>query len=134
MTPTNKQLRLFGLIFGTVLFIWISLGYYTDTLSLPLTLMLYLLPIVCISSAIIRPALLNGFYNRWTRTAHRVNQLVISLLLIIIFYAVITPIALLKRALGKDEIKSYSNSDTEISNSYRHTSRPIQREEMETPF
>lgn len=52
----------------------------------------------------VAPGGLRPLYRAWMKAAHGVGRLITSFLLTLVFYAVITPLGLLKRLFGGDPI------------------------------
>ncbi|OMH25697.1 hypothetical protein BGP75_24470 [Motiliproteus sp. MSK22-1] len=131
---SKQQLRLFGILLSIVICIWITVLFRHSGLLALLPGSAYILAMILFMLALIRPEVLSGPYQRWTQVAHLINRYLISALLIFIFYAVITPLSLVKRALNKDEVGSHPDHGTISSDSYRNHSDPIYPEDMENPF
>jgi hypothetical protein len=93
----KKQIRKFGLIalifFGTLC----ALGVWKEKF-LPTYLFGFLS--VLGLGFIVAPIPLKPVYNAWLRFAHLISRVITNLILILIYYLVITPSGLLKRLFG----------------------------------
>jgi len=102
ISPSPKDLRNFGLTFLVALGL---LGAYLLWRAkgppwLPWSLMV--LALACGLVGLTRPALLSLPYRAWMSLAAVIGFFMSRLILTILFYAVITPIGLLSRIMGKD--------------------------------
>jgi hypothetical protein len=93
----NKQIRKFGLIAFIFFGILCGLGVWKERL-LPILLFGFLSTIGI--GFIVAPTPLRPVYNAWLRFAHFIGRALTTLILILLYYLVITPAALIKRLLG----------------------------------
>ena len=131
---SKKQLRLFGIVFSVVICIWVTVLFQHSGILTPIPTIAYGLAVLLFILSLIRPEMLSRPYCRWIAIAHLINRYLISTLLSIIFYAVITPLSLVKRALNKDEVGSRPDHGTMSQDSYLDRSDPISPDDMENPF
>lgn len=103
LAVTRRDLRRFGLTIGIVLLgvagaLWArQQGGYVYVCAVGIALVL---------AAAIAPAALRWIYVGWMTGGLAIGTVVSTLLLICIFYAVITPIGLMARLAGKDFLKA----------------------------
>ena len=55
-----------------------------------------------IAVAVTYPALLTGFYKIWVKFGALIGGIISKIVLVVLFFAVVTPIGLVMRATGKD--------------------------------
>ncbi len=127
---SDKQLRLFGLLLSCVIIFWCSIALWKQYLALPTSMVLYAAALLLASTAIIKPGLLNSFHHYWLRVFSWFNKILTWTSLLIAFFLIITPVAIIKRTLGSNPV----HSPETMPNSYRQTSKPILREDMEHPY
>ena len=97
---SGKSLRKFGIVVGLVflfLTVWIYIKGYPHIFLYGAGLIGGLL----VSGGIIMPYALKGVYRYWMGMAFCMGWVVSRILLIILFYLIITPIGLLTRLMGK---------------------------------
>ena len=118
---TRKQLRSFGLLVGgifAVIGFWPLLlrgaGYRLWALALALLL---------IAPALIYPPALKPFHKVWMKLGHVLGWINTRIILGVIFFAVVTPIGMIRRMFRKDSMGRQPNSTLD---SYRlaRQSRP----------
>ena len=93
----KKQIRKFGLIALIFFGILCGLGIWRNKL-LP-TYLFGFLSVLGIGFVIV-PFPLKPVYDAWLRLAHLIGRMITNLILILIYYFVITPAGLIKRLLG----------------------------------
>ncbi len=99
LPETPKNLRVFGVGAAVLLMAFWSLKFfYFQTGNSPL--LIGFAAYFLISGLVLQPAL-KPVYRVWIRVAHKIGQINAYILLLLIFYAVITPIAFIMRKLGK---------------------------------
>ena len=126
----NKGLREFGLIGGAILAI--LLGFILPIFrhhSLPVWP--WIIGVALWIWAIVAPATLNFIYQIWMRIGLVLGWIQTRLILGIVFYVIICPMALIKRLLNQD---SMMRSFEPNSSSYGLTSKIKPKESMEKPF
>jgi hypothetical protein len=129
-TPDRQELRNFGLLTGALIALVFGLLLpWMHRWSLPrwpwiVGLALWL-------PAIIWPAALLPFYRGWTALGLVLGWINSRIILSLLFFLVITPMGLLRRALGHDAVARRFEPEAE---SYRVTSRARSKESMEKPF
>ncbi|MCW8885638.1 MAG: SxtJ family membrane protein [Motiliproteus sp.] len=131
--PSLKQLKLFGLLLSGVLLFWISFALYQWQIFNLYAITAYLLALLPGAIALWAPKRLSGFFQRWTGVAHGINRILIKSMLVIIFYLVISPIGVLKRFLGSDEIRNTLVKER-IGSGYRIKCPPSSARDMEEPY
>jgi hypothetical protein len=96
----NRQLRSFGLTVGgifAVIGLWPVVFHWAEPGGWAL-----ILAALLIGPAIIYPKILFWPHKAWMRLGHLLGWVNTRLILGIIFYAVVTPIGIVRRLLGKD--------------------------------
>ena len=81
--------------------------------------------------ALIAPASLRPVYRGWMRFGLLMNRITTPIILSLVFYIVITPIAFIRRLLGKDSMARRLDKDMP---SYRVKSRKASKDNLERPF
>ena len=99
MIPSRKDLVTFELIWA---FIFMVISLYPLFFSESIRLWSLITSIAFIIIALVRPLLLTGFYKIWVKFGEIIGGVISKLILLILFYAVFTPVALVLRLLGKD--------------------------------
>lgn len=98
---SKKSLRKFGLIVGAVfvlLTLWLTFKNYHPTLRY----ILGTIGILLIVFGIFLPKVLKGIYLFWIGIALAIGWVISRILLIILYYVVLTPIGLIGRSIGKE--------------------------------
>jgi uncharacterized membrane protein len=99
--PSNKK---FGLLFFGVFFALALYAYSKNEASLIIGLLLLLSSVFLISSFFYQ-GLLSPLNKAWFMLGLALGKIVSPIVLGIIFFGLITPIALIARLLGRDELK-----------------------------
>ena len=89
------------------------------------------LAIVLVVWGVVAPQTLRGVYRTWMRFGLLLNRIVTPVVLGIVFFAAITPMALISRIKGRDTMARSFDSRAE---SYRVASTRQPPEKMEKPF
>lgn len=125
-----KMLRQFGLILGFLLIALFGLlfpflmGHATPIWPWVTALALWI-------PSVFRPLWLTPMYRAWMAMAHVLNWIMTRLLLGLVFYVVIWPLGCIMKITGKDPMaRKWDKTLT----SYRVTSAPSSKEDMERPF
>ncbi len=80
---------------------------------------------------IIFPTGLRQIFTIWMRFGHLLSRITTPLILGVLYYIVITPVGLIRKALGKDAMRHKEDPDSE---SFRVQSRQPDDDHMERPF
>jgi hypothetical protein len=125
-----KGLREFGLVTGAavvalfgLLFPWmleLDWPVWPWAIAVPLWLL-----------ALIRPAWLRGIYRAWMRFGLLASWVMTPLMLGIVYFGMISPMAMVRRLMGKDPMQRALDPD---QNSYRVQSPKSPKEKLERPF
>lgn len=96
--------RSFGLLFTLVFTLG---GIYTVYKSLPpaSTSILFLVAIFFLAASLLKPKLLTQLNKSWFLLGFLMGKLVTPIMMGIIFFLLITPIAVITRVFGRDELK-----------------------------
>ena len=81
--------------------------------------------------ALLAPATLRGLYRGWMRVAHVLGRITTPLLMGVVFFLVLTPVALVMRLAGRDPMRRALQPGAD---SYRQDSSPTERRDLERPF
>lgn len=126
----QKGLREFGLISGTI--VAVIFGFILPVFrhhSLPV--LPWIIGVFFWLWAIVAPATLNFVYKIWMRIGLVLGWIQTRLILGIVFYVIICPMALIKRLLNRDSMRR--SFEPNLS-SYALTSKIKTKESMERPF
>jgi hypothetical protein len=125
-----KGLREFGLVTGAAVVVLFGLFFpwilerhwpvWPWAIAAPLWLL-----------ALIHPSWLRGIYRAWMRFGLLASRVTTPLFLGIVFFVMISPIAMVRRLMGKDPMQRALDPD---QNSYRVQSRSSPKEKLERPF
>jgi hypothetical protein len=100
ISSDRKELRKFGLVFGTGLFVLSMLLYAVHHHFN--ALLLWQIPLVSILLGLTFPVLLWPFQKIWMTFGLILGYIMTRILLGLVFYLVLTPIGLIARLAGKD--------------------------------
>jgi hypothetical protein len=81
--------------------------------------------------ALIRPSWLRGTYRAWMRFGLLASRLMTPLMLGIVYFGMISPMAMVRRLMGKDPMQRALDPDQD---SYRVQSPKSPKEKLERPF
>lgn len=105
---SKKILRKFGLLVGGIFLLigyWIYHSYQSPIFIIVLTVGASL-----ITSGLLFPNILSGVYKIWMGLAFALGWLMSRVLLLILFYLVLTPISLIAKLVGKSFLdRNFSN-------------------------
>ena len=119
---TDKtQIRKFGLIAFIFFGILCGLGIWKERL-LPIYIFGFLSTIGI--GFIVAPSPLRPLYNAWLRFAHFISRVITHVILVFIYYLVITPSGLIKRLIGGKPLPV--KPDKNISSYWVERSEPAQ--------
>lgn len=106
----RKELRKFGITFGIILgllgglFLWRDKGYYSY---------FFILSVAFGLLGLIVPVVLKPVYIGWMTLAVLLGWFMTRVILIVLFYVVVTPIGLLARSFGKDFLRLKFDRNTD---------------------
>lgn len=127
---TVKQLRQFGLSLGFVVFFWQSIYFYFREEPLVLfSFGAYLPSASLLLLALIIPNSLRGLFHYWMLIVELLNKLLTWFTMSVVYFVIITPVALLRRVMGKSIVTS-----NKLENSTKKISKQIMKEDMEHPY
>lgn len=101
LAPTPADLRKFALVFGGALAILGSLAWYRDSAVAPYLLVPAALVVLL---GLLAPKLLRGLFYAWMAIGLVLGTVVTAIILSLVFFLTLTPIALVMRLLGKDPL------------------------------
>lgn len=128
--PDRKGLREFGIVTGTIVAVLFGL-FFPWLLERDLPLWPWVFAGAFTLWALVAPESLRPIYRLWMRLGLLLSQVTTPIILGIIFFFVILPVALVMRLAGHDPMARRFDDQAE---SYRVPSHPPKRENMERPF
>lgn len=99
--PSNKK---FGLLFTGVFLVLALYGYFKNGFSIAVFSLL-LIGLFFLLAGLLDSTLLTPLNKAWFLLGHVLGKVVSPIVLGIIFFGLITPTALISRAIGRDELK-----------------------------
>ena len=125
----RKGLREFGLVTGAIVAGLFGL-FFPWLLERSLPLWPWVICGVLGLFGLVAPMALNPVYKIWMRFGLIMSKIMTPLVMSIVFYLVITPTGLIRRALAKDSLaRKFSDAD-----SYRVPSKKAPVENLEKPY
>jgi hypothetical protein len=126
----DKGLREFGLTFGAAIIVIFGLFFpWLLELSWPVWPWIIAAPLWLL--ALIHPEWLRWIYRAWMRFGLLASRVMTPLVLGIVFFVMITPMALVRRLMGNDPMKRALDRNQK---SYRVKSTKSPKEKLEKPF
>lgn len=126
----RKGLREFGLTTGAAVVVIFGL-FFPWVLDVDWPLWPWIVAAVFWLFALTAPMLLRPVYKGWMRFGLLAGRVMTPLVLGIVFFVLISPMALIRRLRGNDPMKRTLDSDQET---YRVKSAKSRREKLEKPF
>ncbi len=126
----RKGLREFGLTFGAVIVILFGL-FLPWVLDRDWPVWPWLLAAPFWLLALVYPMWLRGVYRAWMRFGLLASRVMTPLVLGIVFFVMISPMAMVMRLMGKDPLKRTLDPQQK---SYRVKSTKSPEEKLERPF
>ena len=103
-TPSNKN---FGIVFSLIFFL-ISIYFFFKNTNL--FIFSLIISVSFFSLSILKPSLLKPLNKSWMFIGYLLSLIVSPVVFGIIFFIMITPISLLRKIFGKDELRLKDNS------------------------
>ena len=126
----QKGLREFGLTTGAAIVAIFGL-FFPWMLDLDWPVWPWVIAAPLWSLALIHPLWLRWIYRAWMRFGLLASRVMTPLVLGIVFFVIITPMAMVMRLLGKDPMQRALDPNRK---SYRVQSKRSPREKLERPF
>lgn len=126
----RRGLRQFGLLVGSTLVALFGV-IVPWTFARPLPTWPWIAGGTLVAWAVLHPASLGPIYTGWMRLAMAMSRVTTPLILGLLFFLVITPVALVLRLLGRD---SMTRAFDRAATTYRSPSRPLPARHIERPF
>jgi len=126
----RKGLRNFGLMTGAIIAILFG-GLFPWQLVRSVPVWPWVLGGSLMLWGLVAPGTLRPLYRTWMRFGHVMSRITTPLILGTVFFVAITPIALIRRMLGKD---SMPRAFDRVVESYRVASRKPGKSSLERPF
>jgi Kef-type K+ transport system membrane component KefB len=126
----RKGLREFGLVTGAAVVALFGL-FFPWMLGLDWPLWPWAIAAPLWLLALIHPSWLRGIYRVWMRLGLLSNRVMTPLLLGIVFFVMLSPMAMVRRLMGKDSMQRALDPNRD---SYRVQSTRSPREKLERPF
>jgi hypothetical protein len=127
--PQPKELRNFGLLVGAIFALLFALIPMLRHHRAPLWPWLIALPLWI--AALLVPAALRYPHRGWTRLGETLGWLNTTIILTVLYAALIVPLGMVMRLIGRDRMARRFDPRLE---SYRVPSRNRSRDQMERPF
>jgi len=127
---TLSQLRIFGISLSLVISFWTSIYlYFRDDAFVLVFFWVYSLPMIVMLLSIFKPDSLRTIFHYWMLVVESLNKLLTWFTMSVVFFVIITPVSLLRRAMGKSIVSS-----NKLLNSSKTISKQITKEDMENPY
>lgn len=127
---SKYQLQLFGFSLSVVISFWISVYLYFRVEPFSLVSMLLYFPAALIATLVLfKPFALRPVYQYWTLVVEFINKIITWFLMSLIFFLLITPVALVWRVMGKSIEFSGVKNKTNVVRSNK-----ITKKDMENPY
>jgi hypothetical protein len=126
----HRGLRHFGLTTGAAVVIIFGL-FFPWILELGWPTWPWVIAAPLWSLALVRPLWLRRVYRAWMRFGLLASRVMTPLVLGIVFFAMITPMAVVRRLMGKDSLQRSFDPNAD---SYRVKSMKSPAEKLERPF
>ena len=110
MPSTKKDLVIFELIWAGI---FLLIALYPLIHSEDIRPWALIVSLIFLLIAGVTPLLLNGFYKVWVKSAERIGGLISKLVLLLLFFTIFTPVALVLKLLHKDLLHKRQDSNTE---------------------
>ena len=105
--PTLASDRSFGLLFGGIFLVLGSIRHFPDLFGAYLW---YLLAVMLLGISFFKPHLLAPFKKCWLKLGEVLHRIMNPLLLGILFFGLLTPMAIMARIRGRDLLRIKYNS------------------------
>ena len=126
----RKGLREFGVTFGAAVVVIFGL-FFPWVLDLAWPAWPWVIAAAFWALALIQPLWLRPVYRAWMRFGLLASRVMTPLVLGIVFFVIISPMAMVMRLMGKDPMRRTLDPDLE---SYRVKSTRSPKEKLERPF
>jgi hypothetical protein len=126
----RKGLREFGLTTGTAVAIIFGL-FFPWLLDVAWPTWPWIIATALWTPALVQPSWLRWIYRTWMRFGLLVSRVTTPLVLGIVFFVMISPLAMVRRLMGKDPM--LRTFDRNLA-SYRVRSKKSPKEKLEKPF
>ena len=126
----RKGLREFGLTTGAFVVVIFGL-FFPWILDLGWPVWPWVIAAALWSLALVYPLGLRRIYRAWMRFGLLASRMMTPLVLGVVFFVMITPMAMIRRLMGKDPIQRALDPDQK---SYRGESVKSPKEKLERPF
>lgn len=126
----RKGLREFGLITGGILVALFGL-FFPWALARPIPYWPWVVAGVLALWALAAPVSLRPAYRAWMRLALLLSRITTPVIMALVYFLVITPVALIQRSMGRDPMARRFDPNRQ---SYRIAAKRRPKEHMEKPF
>jgi hypothetical protein len=117
LKPKTKDLRIFGLIWAVICF---GIGFYPAIYGNDLPVIPLALGFAFLVTSLNFPKFLKWFYIVWVRLGEAIGFVVSRVILVLVFYLVVTPIGMIMRLFGKDLLNKKINIKSDSYWTMRH--------------
>ena len=128
--PDRKGLREFGLVTGALVAALFGL-LFPWLLRHPIPTWPWVLAALLATWALIAPGSLRMVYVWWMRFGYAMSRITTPLILGVVFYLVVSPVARVRALLGKDSLKRHFEPSAA---SYRDASTSRGHNDLEKPY
>ena len=104
----TKDLRIFGLIWASIFFV---IGVYPFFSTNEIKWWSLILAIFSLLVSLFFPTKITAFYKKWVKLGEFIGGCISSVVLIVLYLAIFTPISLVLKLLGKDLLYLRINRD-----------------------
>lgn len=130
LPDSPKALRKFGLIIGTVFIVLFGMSMWKGWFGSDTGILLGIIGLLFIGIGIIAPSALRRPHVMWMSIAIILGSLVSRIILSILFFIVMTPIAAIAKVAGKTFFQKHRDGTKETYWITRDTSKHIDYEKM----
>lgn len=96
--------RHFGYIFSAI-FIFAAIFFTQNSIDFALSISLFICSLVIFILSVFSPSFLSPFNSAWMALGHLLGRIVSPIVLGVIFFLLITPVALVGRLAGRDPLR-----------------------------
>ena len=104
---TDKDLRIFGILWIVVLTIAIASDYFSYNVSAIISIFLT----IDVLLLVFKPELLTVPYKIWMKFGEFMNMIVTTIILIVLYYLIFVPFGMIAKLFGKDFLNKKINKE-----------------------
>ena len=126
-----KDLRQFGMVLAAVLTVFGAIHFLKHRMILAQWFCGVVLIVLCLG--LLAPGMLKNVYAVFLKAAHAIGWFNTRVILILIYYVILTPIAIIVRICGKDPLNRKIEKSASGYWSVRQSAKPV-KEQLEKQF